>query len=108
MEKMCLCKRSHGIRKMLTHRLDLHDVCAQYCVLVTKKQANLVALIKEETGQSTVEFVVIFGALLTMVIAFIAFFNAGVDGVFAHLGSVAASHTTGLSVIGMMQDVLLY
>lgn len=71
-------------------------------------KAYVLDFIKEESGQSTVEFVVIFGALLAMVLAFIVIFNAGVDGVFTHLSANAASHTTGLSVLGMMQDVLLY
>lgn len=73
-----------------------------------EREKHIWALAKEEAGQSTVEFVVIFCALLAMMVAFIAFFNAGVDGVFMHLAAIAASHTSSISVIGMMQDVLLY
>ena len=65
-------------------------------------------LFQEESGQSTTEFVLVFCALLAMVIAFIAFFQAGTDGVFVRLGTEAASHTSGISIIGMVQDVLLY
>lgn len=76
--------------------------------LIAKCRRCIVALLHEEKGQSTTEFVLVFCALLAMVIAFIAFFQAGTDGVFVRLGTEAASHTSGISILGMVQDALLY
>lgn len=73
------------------------------------RRGNMAAhFFREESGQSTAEFVLVFCALLAMVVAFIAIFQAGTDGVFVRLGMEAASHTLGGSVLGMVQDVLLY
>lgn len=69
---------------------------------------KMIRFLQEQTGQSTVEFVLVFTALLAMIIAFIACFNAGIEGVFTNLALQAASHTDGLSLIGMVQDALLY
>ena len=73
-----------------------------------RRRRCVVAFFQEEKGQSTTEFVLVFCALLAMVIAFITIFQAGTDGVFVRLGTEAASHTSGISILGMVQDALLY
>ncbi len=73
-----------------------------------KRRRCVVAFLQEEKGQSTTEFVLVFCALLAMVIALIVIFQAGADGVFVRLGTEAASHTSGISILGMVQDALLY
>lgn len=108
-------RKSKTIAMLLHEKTHCRDLCdlASLCGFASRsfareREKHIWAFIKEEAGQSTVEFVVIFCALLAMIVAFIAFFSAGVDGVFMHLAAIAASHASGISVIGMMQDVLLY
>ncbi len=96
----------------ITHCHDLCDLASFFGFVshsfASEREKRIWGIAQEEAGQSTVEFVVIFCALLGMTVAFIAFFSAGVDGVFMHLAAIASSHTSGISPIGMMKDVLLY
>ncbi len=62
----------------------------------------------ESLGQSTVEYAIILGAFLAMVMALGAIARAVSEGVVVGKAVEAASHSAGESFVGSLQDVALY
>ncbi len=59
-------------------------------------------------GQSTVEYAIVLGAFLAMVVALAAIARAVGSGVVANEAVEAASHSAGETFLGTLQDALLY
>lgn len=60
---------------------------------------------REDRAQATVEYAVVFAALLSIIIACATVWHAGTEGVFAEIAQEAASHT--LAAAGAI-DISLY
>ncbi len=68
---------------------------------------RVAALLRDDRGQSTVEYVIILGTFLVVVIALGAVWRAMDDGTFLDHALSAASHHLLLSAAGVI-DVFLY
>lgn len=64
--------------------------------------------LREDAGQSTVEYALVLGAFLAMVLALGAIFKAAETGVVVEQAQEAASHSLGISMLGALQDAVLY
>ncbi len=62
----------------------------------------------ERLGQSTVEYAIVLGAFLAMVVALGAIAKAASSGVVVSEAVEAASHSQAQSFVGALQDVALY
>ncbi len=64
---------------------------------------------RAERGQSSVEYMLVMMAFLSMVIALAALWHAGHDGVLLNQAVEASSHQVGGSdALGSMRDIALY
>lgn len=70
--------------------------------------ARLRGIFRDERGQSSVEYALVFFALLAIVVALAALWRAGSRGALVQRAAESASHALGQDGIGGMQDILLY
>jgi hypothetical protein len=59
-------------------------------------------------GQATVEYVIVAGALIAVVLALGAFADRVEEGLFVEHAADSASHSAGSNTMGVIGDVLLY
>lgn len=63
---------------------------------------------REDSGQSTVEFAIVSAAFLALVIGLSLLWRSVSDGTFVDHAILSASHHIQQSVVGGGMDVLLY
>lgn len=77
-------------------------------MVAKRNQFHLKQLLGEEQGQSTIEFAIVFSAVLIVCLTLFALGRAAQDGYFAQGHVEWATHTTQSSTVAGIQDVLLY
>lgn len=66
-------------------------------------------VVRERRGQSSVEYAIVLGAFLAVVLALGAFWAMARDGTLQRLSERAASHAlSGEGAIGGMRDIVLF
>ena len=71
--------------------------------------ARLAAMFNDQQGQSTLEYALVFCAVLAIVVACGALWRAAQQGSFVEAAVQASSHSFQLGgMLGGIQDVLLY
>lgn len=60
------------------------------------------------SGQSTVEYLIVFSAFMAMVVVVGALWHVGRDGTLVRLATQAASHGSGNGMIAQIKDVLVF
>lgn len=70
--------------------------------------AHIHSIFQRERGQSTVEFVLVFVAFLSLVVACGALWHLGESGKLIEHASVSASHHITISELGGWGDVFSY
>ncbi|HIZ46568.1 MAG TPA: hypothetical protein IAA19_06060 [Candidatus Olsenella pullistercoris] len=64
--------------------------------------------VADERGQATVEYLVVLGAFLAMLLALGALWRAGSEGDLVQLAADSASHGLGQGTVPLLKDVLGY